>query len=99
MGQQDLTVFRKGNAVLQLRRNDLGEAQLECRFAEKAMGLLVDTKLNMRQQRAPAAKAANGFLDCIKHSMASRLREGILYSAQNWRDTPGVLSPALGSPL
>lgn len=99
MGQQDLTAFRKGNAVLQPGRNNMGDAQLECRFAEKALGLLVDTKLNMRQQRAPAAKAANGLLGCIRQSMVSRLREGILYSAQNWRDTSGVLSPALGSPV
>lgn len=41
MGQEDLTVFSKGNAVLHLGRNNLGDAQLECRFAEKTMGLLV----------------------------------------------------------
>lgn len=46
-GQQDLTVFRKGNAVLHLGRNKLGEAQLECSFAEKAMGVLVDTMVNV----------------------------------------------------
>lgn len=56
----------------------------ECRFAEKATGLLLDTKLNMSQQCAPAAKTANGLLGCISQSMASRLREGILCFAQNW---------------
>lgn len=49
MGQQDLTVFSKGNAVLHLGRNSLGDAQLECSFAEKATGVLADTKLNMSQ--------------------------------------------------
>lgn len=84
MSQQDFTMFSKGNAVLHLGRNSLGDAQLECSFAGKAMGVLVDTKLNMSQQRAPAAKAANGLLGCIRQSMASRLREGILFSAQKW---------------
>jgi len=46
-------------------------------------GILVDTKLNMGQQRAFAAKSSNGILDCIRRSVASRSREVILplYSA------------------
>ncbi|KAK4816730.1 hypothetical protein QYF61_022282 [Mycteria americana] len=56
---------------------------MESSFAEKDMGVLVDTKMNMRQQCALAAKKANGILGCIRRRVASRLREVILppYSA------------------
>ncbi|RMC06448.1 hypothetical protein DUI87_15882 [Hirundo rustica rustica] len=70
---------------------DLGDAQLQCRFAEKATGLLVDPKLNMSQQCVAAAKAANGLLGCIRQSMASRLGEGVLCSAQNWSSSKRYL--------
>ena len=52
-------------------------------LAEKDLGVLADTKLNMRQQCALGAKMANGVLGCIRQRIAGRLREVILplYSA------------------
>ncbi|KAK4823929.1 hypothetical protein QYF61_008315 [Mycteria americana] len=61
----------------------LGTTQLESNLAEKDLRVLVDTKLNMSQQCALAAKKANGILGSIKQSIAGRLRKVILplYSA------------------
>jgi len=60
-----------------------GADLLESSSGERDLGLLVDDRLTMSQQRALAAKKANGIPGCIRRSEGSRSREVLLplYSA------------------
>ncbi|GAB0182432.1 hypothetical protein GRJ2_000708500 [Grus japonensis] len=79
-GKRKIFHLRKNNPMYQYR---LGVDLLGSSSAEKDLGVLLDNKLPMSQQRTLMAKKANGILGCIQRSVASRSREVILplYSA------------------
>ena len=80
-------------------KNRLGREWLESSPEEEDLGVLVDEKLNTSRQCALAAQNTNHILGCIKRSVASRSKEGILplYSTLV-RPPPGVPRPALEPP-
>lgn len=73
----------------------LGTKLLESSVAEKALMVLVNTKLNVSQQMCPCDKIGEHVLHCNRRSAGSRLKEVILalFSALV---RPGLLCPVLG---
>lgn len=59
----------------------LGEEKLESSPIGRDLEILVDSKLNMSEQCAPAARKDNCILGCLKHGVASRSRDCPLYTA------------------
>ena len=57
----------------------------------------MDGKLDMSQQCALAAQKADCIQDCIKRSMASKLKEVILPLYSTGEASPGVLCPDMES--
>ena len=64
-----------GNPHYQYR---LGDKGMEHSPTENSLGILVDGKLDIRQQCALTAQKVNCTLSCTKSSVTSRVREVIL---------------------
>jgi len=78
---QMLVLYFSHNSLMQCY--SLGEEWLESCPAERELGVLVNSQLNMIHQCTQVAKKANAVLACIRNSVSSRSREVILplYSA------------------
>ncbi|KAK4817227.1 hypothetical protein QYF61_004138 [Mycteria americana] len=74
----EVNCMRFNKAHNPMQRYRLGEERLESCLAEKDLGVLVNSRLNMSQQCAQVAKKANGILACVRNSVATRARAVIV---------------------
>ena len=88
-------------------KSKLGEEWLESSPAERDLGVPVDSRLYMSQQRVLAARRANCIVGCIKHSITSWSKEGKLHPGVHQTqhnqlvkrgDYPAVFSIGAASP-
>ena len=73
--QQNDGLFMWQTPLYQYRQGDEG---IESSPAKKDLGVLVEEQLDMSWQRVLAAQKAHHIMGCIKRSVGSRSREGIL---------------------
>ncbi|PKU40516.1 rna-directed dna polymerase from mobile element jockey-like [Limosa lapponica baueri] len=96
--------FKKGKCkVLHLGKHNpgvqhrLGPTRLGSSSVERALGVLVDKKLDMSEQCVAASKKTSRMLGCINKGITSRDKEVIIpfYSALICQATPEILFSVL----